>query len=106
MDWGWFKRELGEQLRISDDALHVHAGMAIWLLAALLLRRPLSDWRPLAIVAAIEAINEIYDMRSLAGGPGREGSPFDSAHDFILTLLWPVTLALCVKLFQRFGERR
>ena len=106
MDWGVFKRQLGEQLHISDDALHVHAGMAILLLVALLLRRPPWNWRPLLVVAVIEAANEIYDMRSLGIRPNHESALPDSIHDFVLTMVWPVAIAMTFPLYRRFLDRR
>ncbi|WP_404371452.1 hypothetical protein AB5I39_03980 [Sphingomonas sp. MMS24-J45] len=106
MDWGIFKRQMGEQLHISDDALHVHAGMAILILVALVLRRPPWNWRPLLVVAVIEAVNEIYDMRSLGVRPNNESALPDSIHDFVLTMLWPVVIAITWPLFRRFLAER
>ena len=106
MDWGVFKRQMSEQLQISDDALHVHAGMAILLLAALLFRRPPWNWRPLLVVIVIEAINEMYDMHSLGIRPYHESALPDSIHDFVLTVLWPVLIALTFPWFRRILDRR
>lgn len=106
MNWGIFKRQMSEQLHISDDALHVHVGMALLLLIALLLRRAPWNWRPVVIVAVIEAINELYDMRSLGVRPNNESSLPASIHDFVLTMLWPVMIALTFPLFRRFLDRR
>lgn len=106
MDWGFIKRQLGAQLHISDDALHIHASMAILLLVALVLRRPPWTWRAVLVVAIIEAINELYDIRSLANDPYYEGSVFDSLHDFVLTMLWPVVIAATWPLFRRFLDKR
>lgn len=100
------KLQLHQQLQISDDALHIHVGMAILLLAALALRRPPWDWYAVLVVAVIETVNEIYDMRSLANDPHYEGTAFDSAHDFVLTMLWPVTIAVTFPIFLRVLKRR
>ena len=47
---------------ISHDALHVIAGTCVWLLLALILRRPLTSWMPLAGTFAVLAINELVDL--------------------------------------------
>lgn len=36
---------------LGREALRVHIGLAVMILAALLLKRPVGDWRPLAAVA-------------------------------------------------------
>jgi len=97
---------MGEQLHISDDALHVHVGMAILLIAALLLRRAPWNWRALLVVTVIEAINEVYDMLSLGIRPNQESALPESIHDFVLTMLWPVVIAVTFPLFLRFLDRR
>ena len=106
MNWGVFKRQMGEQLFISNDALHVHVGMAILLVTALLIRRPPWNWRPLLVVAVIEAINEVYDMQWPGLRVDQESALPDSIHDFALTMLWPVVIVVTFPLFRRFHDKR
>ena len=104
-DWGDTKLEIHRQLQISDDALHVHVGLTLLIVAALLLRRPPWSRWPVLIVATIEGVNEIYDMASLGHRPNNESALPDSIHDFVLTMLWPIVLLVLVPLFQRYARR-
>ncbi|HEY9554521.1 hypothetical protein [Allosphingosinicella sp.] len=47
---------------LSKDALHVYVGLGVMLLVAILLRRPLRDWRPPAAVALAAVAGEIWDV--------------------------------------------
>lgn len=105
-DWGIFKRQLHTQLQISDDALHVHVGLALLFVVALLLRRPPWSRWPVVVVAVIEGLNELHDMQTLGLRPNNDSAWPDSIHDFVLTMLWPVLLLILVPLFQRFARRR
>lgn len=104
-NWGDIKLEFHRQLQISDDALHVHFGLALLFIAALLLRRPPWSRWPVLAVAAIEGVNEWYDMASLGIRPNNESALPDSLHDFALTMFWPVALSVLVPLFQRLARR-
>lgn len=105
-DWGLFKLQLHTQLQISDDALHVHVGLALLFVAALLLRRPPWSRWPVVVVALVEALNELHDVRTLGLRPNNDSAWPDSIHDFGLTMLWPVLLTVLVPLFRRFTPRR
>ena len=105
-DWGDLKFEFHRQTQISDDALHVHVGLLLLFVVALLLRRPPWSRWPVLVVAAIEAANEVYDMASLGKRPNNESALPDSLHDLALTMLWPVALLVLVPLFQRSARRR
>jgi len=72
--------------------LHVHAGLALWLLAAALFRRRLHEWQPLLIVAVIELVNEMVDR--LAKGSWR---PINSVGDGAATLFWPLLITLYLR---------
>jgi len=63
MDWHQVKQWAEAASGLDMDALHVHAGVALQILFALILRRPLSSPWPWLAVAATEAANEIYDYR-------------------------------------------
>lgn len=76
-----------------DRAAHVHVGLLIWLIAALILRRPLRDFRPLLVVAAAEAINEGADR--YIHGSWRWP---DTIGDAVATLFWPVAIMLLLHL--------
>lgn len=73
---------------IEKDGMHVITGMLVFLLAAILLRRPLRDWRPLATVVLVAVAGEIWDMFEYwkAGAPLH---PEWSWHDLWVTALCP-----------------
>jgi len=57
------KLDLVATLGLSKDALHVFVGLAVFFGAALLLRRPLNAFLPLAMVFLAAALGEMLDMR-------------------------------------------
>jgi hypothetical protein len=63
MDWHNVKQWAETASGLDMDALHVHAGVALQILFAIILRRPLSSPWPWLCVAAVETANEIYDYR-------------------------------------------
>ena len=83
---------LGEVTGMGEDVLHIHAGMAILVLARLALRRSLGSFAPFAIVALAQAGNEVMD--ALAYG----FEPAEAAIDTLNTLLWPFAISLGVRL--------
>jgi len=79
------------QTGLSPAMLHVHLGLAIWLLAALVMRRPIRDWRPLAVLAGLQALNELGDR--LFFGVWRA----DLLRDCVTTLFWPAVIMLVAR---------
>lgn len=75
------------------SVLHIHFGLALWLLAAFLLKKPLRDWRPFAVVLALQALNEVAD-RLLFGG-WRWAS--NTSWDMIETLFWPFAIMVYLR---------
>ena len=90
-DFQLAKLWLAGSLGMSKDALHICVGMAVYLLAAALLRRPLRDWRPLAAVFLAALAGELWDLvETMRAG---ETVHWDrSGHDIWLTALWPAVL--------------
>lgn len=81
---------------LSKDALHVYVGLGVMLLVAVLLRRPLRDWRPLAAVTLAAVAGEIWDViDTLSHG----GTPRWSLNwkDVWNTMLWPTVLFLMAR---------
>ena len=56
------KIALGQLLGLPKDALHIYVGLAVFLLAAALLRRPLGSWLPIGAVVAAALAGEIWDL--------------------------------------------
>ena len=75
-----------------EDLLHVHFGLALFVLAALLLRQRMRSPWPLAIVAGFAVFNEVIDYLA----PGPWNGPL-SALDVVNTLFWPLILFLLAR---------
>lgn len=83
---------------LSKDALHVYVGLAVFLVAAALLRKPLRSIVPWLLVLIVASMGELLDMRDdiVSFGYWRWGA---SLHDVLNTLFWPTVLFL----LARFG---
>ncbi len=96
IDW------IGDGTGLPDTILHIHAGMAILLIARLMTGRSLGTFVPLSFVAAAEAANEILDR--LHFGSWRWP---DTLSDIGNTLFWPTVICLAIRfrpLIPRRGE--
>lgn len=92
---------IGDGTGMADSLLHVHAGMAVLILARVLTRRSLSTPVPLLVVAAAEAANEILDR--LHYGSWRWA---DTTADVVNTLFWPTVLYLGLRWRTPRAQRR
>jgi hypothetical protein len=96
MDWNQVKQWLEAASGLDMDSLHVHAGVLVQVLAALLLRRRLSSPWPWLVVAAVVIANEIYDYHYEIW-PDRAAQLAESVQDTWNTLLLPTLLLLLVR---------
>jgi cell shape-determining protein MreD len=94
---------LVEATDLSKDALHVYVGLAIMLLVALVFRRSLADWRPLAAVALAAFAGEIWDLIDTIMH-GRTPRFSLNWKDVWNTLFWPALLFLLAR-FTRVLRR-
>lgn len=80
--------------------IHVHAGLALWLLLALLLRKRLSSLAPLIGVWVIMALTELFDISTQ--WPVRQDWVWrHAASDMAQSLTWPTILwAVCFWLWR------
>lgn len=90
------KTQLSEFLGISKDALHIHIGLIIFLVASLVLRRPLSSWIPWLSLLAFEVVNEFMDAFHMHGGPSRMEIA-GSLKDILNTMFWPTMMLLVLR---------
>lgn len=98
-----FKTALSETLHLSKDALHVHLGLLIYLVAAGLTRRSLGSFVPWLILLVLEAINEGFDLlHDLRHGGLNARSLLPGLKDGVNTMFWPTVLLVAV----RFGLLR
>jgi hypothetical protein len=88
-------------LDLSRDALHVYAGMAVFLGVAIVFRKPLRSFAPwfavLVVACAAEALDAFDDLRAF--GHWRAGA---SLHDIVNTVFWPTVLILLARFSRRF----
>jgi hypothetical protein len=84
-----FIQWVGDGTGAPDSLLHVHAGMAVLLIARLITRRSLATPLPFAIVCAAELANEVLDRIN-------HGSWLwaDTSLDVVNTLFWPLVLMM------------
>lgn len=86
---------------LSKDALHVYAGLALFLIVVIALRKPVRSWLPLAAVALAAVAAELLDMRDDVAtfGYWRVGA---SAHDVGNTVFWPAVLFVLARRTRAF----
>jgi len=102
MDWYAFKEWLEAVTWLDMDALHIHAGILLQLLAALLLRRSLQSPWPWLIVLAATLANEAYDLRyETWPDPERARQFAEGAKDLVNTMLIPSLLLLVARFAPR-----
>jgi hypothetical protein len=91
-------------LGLPKDALHIYVGLAIFLAAAALLRRPLGGWLPIAAVVAAALAGEAWDLIETYQTGAR--IHWDrSWHDIWNTCFWPAVLFLLAR-YSRLLSRR
>lgn len=90
------KLALAQLIGLPKDALHIYVGLAVLLLAAALLRRPLADWRPLAAVLVAALAGEAWDIVDTYGA-GRHPDWSRNWHDVWNTCFWPAILFLLAR---------
>ena len=78
---------------LSRDALHVYAGMIVFLLSAALFKKKLFSPVPWLIVVAVACSVEALDSRDDLHlfGHWRVG---ESIHDIVNTIIWPTVIFL------------
>jgi hypothetical protein len=86
-------RAIGDGTGMADSLLHVHAGLAVLILARVVTRRSLATPLPLIIVCVAEAGNEVLDR--LHYGSWRWA---DTGLDVLNTLFWPAILFVGLRL--------
>jgi hypothetical protein len=94
--WHQGKLFIEHTLRIEHGTLHVMVGMLLWLVFALLLRRPITSWAPWLLVFAVILWNETVDLWfEVWPDPGRQyGEGFK---DILLTMFVPTILMLAAR---------
>ena len=81
---------------LTRDSLHIQIGLAAFFICAWVLRVPLSNWKPLALVFVLELINELLDIRRNLMLYSHVGWR-DSLHDIVNTAFWPTLIFVMVR---------
>jgi hypothetical protein len=88
-----FKLVIVSATGLSKDALHIYAGLAIFLLAAVLTRDRTSMARPWCVVLLAAAVAEALDLRDDVASLGHWRWAA-SLHDVLNTMAWPSVFAV------------
>lgn len=87
-----FKLAVVDVVGLSKDALHIHVGLLVFFLAALVFRRSIRSLVPVTVVLALALAGEALDARDDVASLGhwRIGA---SVHDILNTMFWPCMLS-------------
>ncbi|MES2120709.1 MAG: hypothetical protein V4513_09060 [Pseudomonadota bacterium] len=95
--WHQGKLLVEHALTISHDTLHVLVGVILWLLIALLVRRPITSWRPWLWLLAIICWNETVDLwNETWPDPGEQFG--EGLKDLALTVFLPALIMAAARL--------
>lgn len=102
--WNEWKLFFERSISFSQDSVHVIVGVLLMLGAALLLRKPVSNWRPWLVVLVFTCINEFADLWvDQWPTPGIQWG--ESAKDVLLTMMVPTVLLLSTRFLPRLYAR-
>lgn len=99
--WHGFIEGIGDGTGMADSLLHVHAGLAVLILARVVTGRSLGSFVPLSIVALAEAGNEILDRLFFGGWRWP-----DTLSDIANTMFWPTVICIAVRWRPMMRQRR
>lgn len=92
---------------LSNDAMHINVGLAIYLglLLALTVRGRNNGWLPFGLLTLISLVAEVFDIVAQIsnGSPVNTG---ESVRDVGSTLFWPLVLSLVLTWHRRRTGRR
>ena len=95
--WNQGKLFIEHGIAIHHDALHVIFGVVAWLAIALIVRRPVTAWRPWLWLLALIGWNEAVDLWvERWPEPGMQYG--EGAKDLLLTMLLPTVLLFAARL--------
>ena len=92
---------IGDGTGLPDAILHIHAGLAVLMVARVVLGRSLGSFIPFGFVVLAEAANEVLDRLSF--GAWRWGDTFADVGN---TLFWPFVISLAVRVRPMIGRDR
>lgn len=90
---------------VDHDSLHLLVGTLVWVGCAIVTRRSLKSWVPLAVVVTIILINEAADLW-VEIWPDKALQLSEGAKDFMITVALPLCLFVALRLFPWLGSDR
>ncbi len=96
VSWHQGKLFIEHAVRIDHDALHVVVGVLLWLVLALILRRPITSWRPWLWVFAFILWNETVDLW-IEQWPQPAMQYGEGVRDVVLTMFLPLVLMFAAR---------
>ena len=91
MDWMGLK-DLGSELGLAKDALHIYGAVAIQIVSALLFRRSLAHWLPWSVVLIAALLIEGGDMWFGEEARIQQWQIDGAKHDMLNTMVLPTVL--------------
>ena len=104
MSWYQAKIFIEHAIFFSSDALHVIAGVLVWLVLALALRKPISSWLPWLGLLILLLLNEGVDLW-VERWPIPAMQYGESAKDLLLTMTLPALLMVAARLRPQLFTR-
>jgi hypothetical protein len=97
ISWHQGKLFVEHAVRIDHDALHVIVGVLLWLVTALIVRRPLTSWKPWLWVLAFILWNETVDLW-IEHWPEPAMQYGEGARDVVLTMFLPAVIMFAARM--------
>jgi hypothetical protein len=88
------KTELTGLIGLSRDALHVHLGLLVFLVAMVVFRRSPGSIIPWGCVLVLELVNEFLDAFHIHRGSVEFFADLGAVRDVVNTMLWPTIVLL------------
>lgn len=89
---------------LSKDALHIYAGLSVFIIAAFIHRKGLASLKPWLAVVAIACTAEILDLRDDLASLGYWRLAA-SLHDVLNTIFWPTVLMIISRSSALFARQ-
>ena len=90
------KHEIVQFASLSKDALHIYAGMGVFLLGSAIAQKGIRSALAILAVVAVAVIGELLDARDDIRIHGH-WRVMASLHDFVNTVFWPLLLWLLAR---------
>ncbi|MES2136797.1 MAG: hypothetical protein V4502_07030 [Pseudomonadota bacterium] len=96
--WHQGKLFIEHSFDFSHDSMHIIVGLLAWLVAAMVLRRPITEWRPWLWAFALIFWNEIVDLVTERWAPQDRGWQYgEGVKDLVLTMIVPTILMFAAR---------